>query len=53
MLVGLTGASTALLAGCVAIPAASLGPAFPALLAYQIFFGLSATVRAISMTTTQ
>ncbi|MEU4505088.1 MFS transporter [Streptomyces sp. NPDC024089] len=35
------------------IPGASLGPGFPALLAYQFVFGLAATVWAISMTTTQ
>ncbi|MFI8502027.1 MFS transporter [Streptomyces sp. NPDC085524] len=35
------------------VPAASLGPAFPALLAYQLLFGVTATVWAISMTTTQ
>ncbi|MFE7107926.1 MFS transporter [Streptomyces sp. NPDC057575] len=35
------------------IPGASLGPGFPALLAYQFVFGLTATVWAISMTTTQ
>ncbi|MGW1409917.1 MFS transporter [Streptomyces sp. NPDC002403] len=35
------------------IPGASLGPGFPALLAYQFLFGLAATVWAISMTTTQ
>ncbi|MFF8614293.1 MFS transporter [Streptomyces sp. NPDC015350] len=35
------------------IPAASLLPAFPALLGYQFVFGLAATVWAISMTTTQ
>ena len=35
------------------IPAASWGTAFPLLLAYQLFYGLSGTVWAISMTTTQ
>ncbi|HEY9373520.1 MFS transporter [Streptomyces sp.] len=35
------------------VPAASLGLAFPALLAYQLVFGSAATVWAISMTTTQ
>ncbi|WP_418959693.1 MFS transporter [Streptomyces tritici] len=35
------------------VPAASLGLAFPALLAYQLVFGAAATVWAISMTTTQ
>ncbi|GGT45111.1 MFS transporter [Streptomyces atratus] len=35
------------------VPAASLGSGFPALLSYQFLFGLSATVWAISMTTTQ
>ncbi|MFE4331066.1 hypothetical protein ACFRQM_17015 [Streptomyces sp. NPDC056831] len=35
------------------VPAASLGFGFPALLSYQFLFGLSATVWAISMTTTQ
>ncbi|MEV7521043.1 MFS transporter [Streptomyces sp. NPDC091371] len=35
------------------VPAASLGLAFPALLAYQLLFGITATVWAISMTTTQ
>ncbi|WP_314248502.1 MFS transporter [Streptomyces kutzneri] len=35
------------------VPAASLGFAFPALLAYQLVFGIAATVWAISMTTTQ
>jgi hypothetical protein len=35
------------------IPAASLGPAFPALFTYGVLFGRSATVWAISMTTTQ
>ncbi|MFE5093363.1 MFS transporter [Streptomyces sp. NPDC056638] len=35
------------------VPAASLGAGFPALLSYQFLFGLSATVWAISMTTTQ
>ncbi|WOX21451.1 MFS transporter [Streptomyces solicathayae] len=35
------------------VPAASLGLAFPALLAYQLVFGGMATVWAISMTTTQ
>ncbi|WP_405789125.1 MFS transporter [Streptomyces sp. NBC_01367] len=35
------------------VPAASLGLAFPALLAYQLLFGSAATVWAISMTTTQ
>ncbi|MFD7198429.1 MFS transporter [Streptomyces sp. NPDC059893] len=35
------------------IPAASLGLAFPVLLAYQVCYGLSGTVWMISMTTTQ
>ncbi|MFI7383227.1 MFS transporter [Streptomyces sp. NPDC049813] len=35
------------------IPAASLGPAFVLLLAYQVTYGLSGTVWMISMTTTQ
>ncbi|MGW6572474.1 MFS transporter [Streptomyces sp. NPDC054945] len=35
------------------VPAASLGLAFPALLTYQLIFGMAATVWAISMTTTQ
>ncbi|WP_405682923.1 hypothetical protein [Streptomyces sp. NBC_00057] len=35
------------------VPAASLGFGFPALLSYQFLFGLSATVWALSMTTTQ
>ncbi|MET9495393.1 MFS transporter [Streptomyces sp. NPDC006552] len=35
------------------IPAASLGPAFVLLLAYQVIYGLSGTVWMISMTTTQ
>ncbi|MCX5339245.1 hypothetical protein [Streptomyces atratus] len=35
------------------VPTASLGFGFPALLSYQFLFGLSATVWAISMTTTQ
>ncbi|MEV0094634.1 hypothetical protein [Streptomyces sp. NPDC050738] len=35
------------------IPAASLGLAYPALIAYQLFFGLTGTVWSISMTTTQ
>ncbi|NUK54537.1 hypothetical protein HRW14_30590 [Streptomyces lunaelactis] len=45
----------AVLAGAAVflIPAAALGLAFPVLLAYQFTFGLTATVWAISMTTTQ
>ncbi|MEV1020182.1 MFS transporter [Streptomyces sp. NPDC050264] len=35
------------------IPAASLGPGFALLLAYQVTYGLSGTVWMISMTTTQ
>ncbi|MFH0519362.1 MFS transporter [Streptomyces sp. M41] len=35
------------------IPAASLGRAFALLLAYQVVYGIAATVWAISMTTTQ
>ncbi|GAA2291347.1 MFS transporter [Streptomyces kunmingensis] len=35
------------------IPAASLGPAFALLLAYQVTYGLSGTIWMISMTTTQ
>lgn len=35
------------------IPAASLGLAFPVLLAYQVCYGLAGTVWMISMTTTQ
>lgn len=35
------------------VPAASLALAFPALIAYQLLFGVTATVWAISMTTTQ
>ncbi|MFE0511147.1 MFS transporter [Streptomyces sp. NPDC058964] len=35
------------------VPAASLGPAFPLLLAYQLCYGLAVTVWAISMTTLQ
>lgn len=45
----------AVLAGAAVflIPAAALGLAYPVLLAYQFTFGLTATVWAISMTTTQ
>jgi MFS family permease len=45
----------AVLAGAAVflIPTAALGLAFPVLLAYQFTFGLTATVWAISMTTTQ
>ncbi|MFJ8821602.1 MFS transporter [Streptomyces sp. NPDC102467] len=44
-----------LVAGAAAflIPAASFGPAFALLLAYQVTYGLSGTVWMISMTTTQ